>query len=53
MPNGHKIFQKVIKYDNILYFKALQIYQNWDFGLKTNHLATLLKTLHRDQCYKI
>jgi hypothetical protein len=36
-----KIFQMAIKYINIFPSKASKIYPNWDFGLKTNHLATL------------
>jgi hypothetical protein len=40
IPDGRKIFQMVIKYNNILHSKA---HQNIPiFGLKINHLATLL-----------
>jgi hypothetical protein len=39
----HKIFQIVIKYTNIYYSKALQNLPKFGiFGLKTNHLATLI-----------
>jgi hypothetical protein len=41
IPNGRKIFQMVIKYNNIFHSKALQI---WIFGLKTDHLATQNQT---------
>jgi hypothetical protein len=42
IPNGHKIFQMVIKYTNIYHSKALKNLPNFrGFGLKTNHLATL------------
>jgi hypothetical protein len=42
IPNGRKIFQMVIKYKNIFYSKALQIFTKIGiFCLKTNHLATL------------
>jgi hypothetical protein len=37
IPNGHKIFQKVIKYNNIFYSKALQhskFYLNRNFGFE-------------------
>jgi hypothetical protein len=46
IPNGHKIFQMVmVKNTNIYHSKALQNLPNFGiFGLKTNHLATLLKT---------
>jgi hypothetical protein len=45
MPNGRKIFQMIIKYNNIFYSKALQILPKYGFfGLKPNHLATLLNS---------
>jgi hypothetical protein len=34
--NGHKI------YPNFPFTRPYKINQNWDFGLKTNHLATLV-----------
>jgi hypothetical protein len=33
--------QVSVKYTIIFHRKTLQIYPNLDFGLKTNHLATL------------
>jgi hypothetical protein len=42
ITNDRKIFQKVLKYYNIIYSKVLGI-----FGLKTNHLATLLQSTVR------
>jgi hypothetical protein len=45
IPNGHKIFQMVITYNNIYHSKALQNLPKFGiFGLKTNHLATLPPT---------
>jgi hypothetical protein len=52
VPNEHEIYQSAIKYtrwpENIPNIPAFsiarpsKIYPNWDFGLKINHLATLL-----------
>jgi hypothetical protein len=39
--NGRKIFQMVIKYNNILYSQAHQILQKLVYLVETNHLATL------------
>jgi hypothetical protein len=48
IPNGHKLYQMAVKYSkrslNIQTFfipRPSKIYPNWDFYLKTNHLATL------------
>jgi hypothetical protein len=41
-PNGHKSYQKTVKYTNIFHFQGLPKYsQIMIFGLKINHLATL------------
>jgi hypothetical protein len=43
MSNVRKIFQMAIKYNNIYHSEALQNLPKFGiFGLKTNHLATLL-----------
>jgi hypothetical protein len=43
IPNGRKIDQTAINYTNVFHFKTLQnLPKNGIFGLKTNHLATLL-----------
>jgi hypothetical protein len=49
IPNGNKRSQMFIQYSkwqlNISTFsniKSSKIYPNWDFSLKTNHLATLV-----------
>jgi hypothetical protein len=46
ISNRHKLYQMVIKYMyNIYHSKALQNLPKYGiFGLKTNHLATLLST---------
>jgi hypothetical protein len=44
IPNGRKIFQMIIKYNNSFHSKALQIFTKIGiFGLKTNHLAALVR----------
>jgi hypothetical protein len=46
-PNVRKIFQIATKYINIFQSKALQNCPKFGFfGLKINHLATLLATLN-------
>jgi hypothetical protein len=46
IPNGRKMFQMVIKYNIIIHtFQSPPKFTNiWIFGLKINHLATLLCT---------
>jgi hypothetical protein len=45
IPNIHNVFLMAIKYINIFQSEALKIFsQIGIFGLKTNHLATLLGT---------
>jgi hypothetical protein len=44
-PKGRKIDQMVIKYTKIFHSKTLQNFNQFgNFGLKTNHLATLIGT---------
>jgi hypothetical protein len=44
IPNISKNDQMAIKYTNIFHCKTPPKFaQNWIFGLKTNHLATLIK----------
>jgi hypothetical protein len=44
--HGCKIFQMATKYNNIFYSNALKILPKLGFfGLKTNHLATLLEMM--------
>jgi hypothetical protein len=42
-PNIHKVLQMDTKYISIFQSKALIFFQIGIFGLKTNHLATLVK----------
>jgi hypothetical protein len=45
MPNGHKIFQMIIKYNKHFPFQCPpKTTPTGIFGLKTNHLATLVGT---------
>jgi hypothetical protein len=44
IPNIHKIFPTAIKYSKIFQSEAVKIFSKiGTFGLKTNHLATLLQ----------
>jgi hypothetical protein len=49
MPNGHKMFQTIIKYNNIIHSKSLQI---GILGLKINHLATLGSTVSFEKYFR-
>jgi hypothetical protein len=44
IPNVHKGLLMSIKYINIFQSEALEYFPNWDFWLKTNHLAALAHT---------
>jgi hypothetical protein len=50
IPNGQKLYRTAIKYTNIFHSKALQntYTQIGIFGLKINHLATLVQPKARD-----
>jgi hypothetical protein len=41
VPNGQKIYHMAMDYTKILHLKPSKIYQNWHFGMKIYHLATL------------
>jgi hypothetical protein len=44
LPNGHKLYQSATKYTYIPLKGPPKFTQFWIFGLKTNHLATLLQS---------
>jgi hypothetical protein len=46
-PNGHKIC--ICLYQHFSFQDHPKFTQNWDFGLKTNHLATLLRSLWQER----
>jgi hypothetical protein len=49
IPNGRKIFKKVTKYNNTITFQGPQNFTKIGiFGLKTNHLATLVNVCVQD-----
>jgi hypothetical protein len=42
--NSHSVNQMVLKISKFFIQRPSKMYQNWGFGLKINHLATLLAT---------